>query len=133
MNSLTLSTDNIISLTKLAAAVRKEYGQRFVLSEENSLWNLLKLAAESGNQVIKLAFSQFYEGLDSEQQQNLVYRGVKIGESAAELDIPPVGAKTTKTIVYRGQVIEEPVVAEEAEPAQPKKSRRIYRGRVIEE
>lgn len=177
MSSLALSTDNIISLTKLESAVRREYGQRYALSEERSMLSLLKLAGESSNQTIMLAFFQFLEGLSDTEKEKLIYRGVPIraevmadSAPAPTVSTPMASAKSSnfassshselkalpegvKKVVYRGQVIykKNGKVIDETEALQPSssalqgegsdakvaptkiKSKRIYRGKVVED
>lgn len=137
---LTLSTSNIILLTKLEAAVRREYGQRFVLSNDSSLWNLLKLAAESTNQAIQLAFFQFLECLDPAEKEKLIYRGIVC--RSIEKDSEPSRSFAPSKVIYRGQEVAhtttQPSSSATAEnpadtPVASTKSKRIYRGRVIED
>lgn len=134
-------------------AVRREYGQRFFLSDENSLWNLLKLSSESSNRTIITAFLQFLNGLDQIQKEQLAYRGVAVikesnindsldGHSLHN-DKSPVINTTDKVQgqkIYRGQVVgntkEETSFIPQApkpKPAPKPPAKRIYRGRVIEE
>jgi len=131
MSSLSLSTDNIISLTKLESAVRREYGQRHTLAEESSLLQLLKLAAESTNQTIQLAFFQFLEGLNQQEKDKLIYRGVAVSKDTKVTPPSDKGANPQQ-IMYRGQPVQRATpAAGEPEKVAPKKATRIYRGRVI--
>jgi len=76
MSALILTTENIIFLSKLELSVRREYGCRFNLSEHTSLFALLKLATESSNLAIKLAYIQFYESLPIDEKNKLIFRGI---------------------------------------------------------
>ncbi|MEY8204866.1 MAG: hypothetical protein RPR40_07290 [Bermanella sp.] len=160
MATITLSTVNIISLTKLENSVRNEYGQRYNLSDPVSQFNLIKLAGESSNKLIKAAFLRFFDGLSNADRDQLIYRGVaythqenalvnkKQASSAAQpdgTDLPP----GVKKIVYRGTVtykkdgvtIRNPYADTSAqkttgsstEPQKKTRPTRIYRGNVIED
>jgi|GEM_PF-5657904 len=86
MSALILSTENIILLSKLELSVRREYGCRFNLSEHASLFALLKLATESSNLAIKLAYIQFYESLPIEEKNKLIFRGIASEEKKPDTE-----------------------------------------------
>ncbi len=156
MVSIEFTTENIISLTRLEMTVRKEYGQRFNLSDSSSLLGLLKLAAESSAHTVKQAFQHFIDGLHEDGKQQLVYRGVVINKDNVVSQI----TKPTKPssnglpegvikVVYRGQtiykkndvVIDDPFsetnienTASSVDKATTKTSaKRVYRGQVIDD
>ena len=152
MIAIAFSTENIISLTRLEMTVRKEYGQRFNLSDTNSLLGLLKLAAESSIMAVKIAFYQFIEGLKEEDKQQLIYRGVAVDKEALSQQTAPAKTNTDDKLpegviklVYRGKtiykkngvVITDPFANTEtttsaAEP-ENKATERVYRGQIIKD
>ena len=100
MPGLNLKTANIISLTKLELAVRREYACRFNLADDASLFTLLKLASESSNSKIKMAYFQFFEGLPKEEKNKLlIHHG---SESKAHQ------AHNQTTHTYRGVTSQKP-------------------------
>lgn len=94
MPGLNLKTANIISLTKLEIAVRREYACRFNLADDPSLFTLLKLASESSNSKIKMAYFQFFEGLPREEKDKI------LSQSNSEPIVQQTSNQTTHT--YRG-------------------------------
>lgn len=111
MTALTLSTKNIISLTKLEVSLRREYGLKFNLSQEESLFNLLKIAAESSNPVIEQAYHQFYQGLPEEEKHKLTYHGITLkphqqqDETSGTLKSKDQLPEGVVKMVYRGNVV----------------------------
>lgn len=111
MNKLTLATPNIIALTKLEVAMRREYGIKFNLAHEDSLFKLLKLAAESSNPTILEAYRNFYDKLAEEEKKKL--HTISIAPRSTQTQSISTSSEKTHSslpegvikIVYRGSVI----------------------------
>ncbi len=107
---LSLSSNNISTLAKMSFIVERDIGKRFKLSQPESVLSLLQHAAQSSNDELDTLFRDFVGSLDSSVQEQLVYRGVAIP-----------------------QELRNAAAQESADSAQVvKKSRRVYRGQVIE-
>lgn len=115
MATIKFNTENLISLTKLEKATRKEYGQRFNLAENASLLSLLKLAGESSNQTIQLAYFQFLGGLEDKAVQQLKKAGVNVRSSEAILSEAVVVAE--KKVANGSKVAHLSPVPQRSNPA----------------
>lgn len=80
---ISLTNQGLIALSRLEGSVRRQYGKRHHLSDQNSLLSLLKLAANSEHETIQAALSRFVAGLPERDQRQLEAAGL-------QLDAPPL-------------------------------------------
>ena len=134
MASLTFSTENLIALNKLEASVRRESGERHILSDKHSLLKLIDHASASNSVKVQQAFLHFVRGLSSDQQSELIYRGVAVskerGSSEASADQGERRVERTYRGVSTGSKVAE-ASSNSGKAAGHKKPVRVYRGRVV--
>ncbi len=143
---LQLTNSDISALAKMSFIAERDLGQRFKLSQPDSVVSLLRYASESSNDELGALFRDFVGKLESNVQKQLIYRGVAIPAelhrqaSVEAAESAQVVKKSRR--VYRGQVIEgeDAVTTASDHPAPadtsgetPRRSKRIYRGQVIED
>ena len=136
-----MSIDARMMLTRMSLVYEKERGSRIRMSRDEDIIMLINYAVDSINEEIAKQFELFCRLLSPLETKALaaqganIYRGVVVNPLAADVSPQDI---TPGTRTYRGTVVEKSATSSQLQPAQqeqggPTKSKRVYRGRVIED
>lgn len=150
-----MSMDARMVLAKMSVIFEREKGKRVKLSSDQDVVDVINFGWETLNHEYLRYFEIFCKMLSPTEIQMLAAQGAQIYRGAEVKDQPESApsAERKAKVMYRGQLVDAPASAEPvantapapapveepklAEPfpsaEAPKKKKRVYRGRVIEE
>lgn len=141
MVPIEMPLDAKLALAKMSVIYEREEGTKVKMSRDEDIIRIINFAVDSFNEEIIKYLHAFTTLLGPSEIRQLVEQGANIYRGAVVSDEPEAapqsyqGAASTKT--YRGVAVptDETMQAApaKAEEPQPKKSKRVYRGRVIED
>lgn len=147
MVPIDMSMEARMMLARMCFIYEREGGERIKITRDEDVVKLLNYAVDSVNKELKKLLDSFVKLCSHSELREMVdqganiYRGALVSEEPAPAAAP---AKKTKTVMYRGVAVPAPESQEQpveksvaapvaAEPEQPKKAKRVYRGCIIEE
>lgn len=139
MVPLEMPMDARMVLAKMSFIYEKEGGDRIRITRDEDVVKLINYAVDSINKELKKYLDNFValcsaaELKDMAAQGANIYRGAIVPE---EEEFPTMDVSKKKTVMYRGVAVPAPESQEKKvveEKPKPKKPKRVYRGRVIED
>ena len=137
MVPLDMPMDARMVLAKMSFIYEKEGGDRIKITRDEDVVKLINYAVDSINKELKKYLDNFIELCTPSELKEMVSQGANIYRGAIVPDeeaFPTMDVSRKQTVMYRGVAVE---VAESQEKKvaddKPKKPKRVYRGRVIED
>ena len=141
MVPVNMSMDARMVLAKMSFIYEREGGKRIRITRDDDVVTLINYAVESINKELCKYLDNFVELLSPSELKDLashganIYRGAIVPDSD---DFPTMNVEKPAVVTYRGVAVAAPETQEgkgitEQHAEKPKKARRVYRGRVIED
>lgn len=143
MVPIQMPMDARMVLAKMSFIYEKEGGDRIKITHDEDVIKLINYAVDSINKELKKYLDNFIAICSPSELREMaaqganIYRGAVVPEDEA---FPTMEVEKPTTVMYRGVAVPAPESQEravakpvEAEKPKPKKAKRVYRGRVIED
>lgn len=136
-----MSIDARMMLAKMSLVYEKERGARVRMSRDEDIVALINYAVDSINEEVAKQFELFRRLLTPLEIKQLAAQGANIYRGAVvnpQADDDSPAQMTPGTRMYRGTAMESSAPSSPMQPAKQEqagaaKSKRVYRGRVIED
>lgn len=138
MVPIDMSMEARMVLAKMSFIYEREGGDRIRITRDEDIVKLINYAVDSINKELDKYLDAFVKLCTHSELREMVAQGANIyrGALVAEDEMfPTMDVEKPTTVMYRGVAVPAPE-GQERKPAaktEPKKAKRVYRGRVIEE
>ena len=141
MVPIDMSMDARMVLAKMSFIYEKEGGNRIRITRDEDIIRLINYAVESINKELNKYLDAFIKLSSQSELKELAAQGANIYRGAVVPDsdeFPTMDVDKPTTVMYRGVAVpalqtQEAMPVTEPEKPKPKKAKRVYRGRVIED
>lgn len=141
MVPIDMSMDARMVLAKMSFIYEKEGGGRVRITRDEDIIRLINYAVDSVNKELNKYLDAFVKLCSKSELKELAAQGANIYRGAVVPDsdeFPTMDVEKPATVTYRGVAVAAPETQEtkgaiEPQAEKPRKAKRVYRGRVIED